>query len=112
MKEWAKSFYKGRPWQRCRWSYIQERIGVDGGMCEECHKQVAYIVHHTEILTPDNIGIPEVSLNHELLKYVCKECHDEYDGHGLKKKNELLCEFDELGQPISKRECDIAPLVY
>ena len=44
-----------------------------------------YIVHHLVTLTPENIGNPAVSLNHSLLAYVCKECHDAYEGHGLNR---------------------------
>ena len=34
-KEWAKSFYNGQKWKRCRNAFINERIGIDGGMCQE-----------------------------------------------------------------------------
>lgn len=111
-KEWAKRFYNGKRWIRCRDAYIQERILIDGGMCEECHKNLGYIVHHEIILSPENINDPDVSLNHDHLKYVCKECHDQYEGHGVGHgKVRPLCIFDEDGQPISLRECDRTPPV-
>lgn len=95
----------------CRDSYIQERINIDGGMCEECGENMGYIVHHDLLLTPENIGKPEVALNHKHMKYVCKECHDRYEGHGVgHKKAEALCIFDEQGQPISLRGIDNPPL--
>ncbi len=110
-KEWAKPFYNSKAWIRCRDSYIAYRIAVDGGVCEECKRQQGYIVHHEVILTPDNVNNPEISLNHKLMKYVCKDCHDMYEGHGVgHKKLKPLCIFDENGQPVSLREIDIPPL--
>ena len=109
-KDFSKSFYNSKKWKRCRDSYIEIRIGVDGGMCEECGKRLGYIVHHEILLTETNINNPNVSLNHEYMKYVCKECHDQYEGHGVgHKKVAALCIFDEEGQPISIREIDRLP---
>lgn len=105
-QEWAKAFYKSKRWQRCKQSYIDGRILIDGGMCEECHKRAGYIVHHKIMLTPDNINDPNVSLNHNELEYVCKDCHDLFDGHGLNKGVKPLCVFDAEGNPISLREID------
>lgn len=103
---WAKAFYDSQRWKRCRNAYIQERIATDGGMCEECNERPGYIVHHRITLTQENISDPEVSLNHEYLEYVCKDCHDAFDGHGLNKSLSPLCCFDKDGQPISLREID------
>ena len=106
-KEWAKSFYNSKRWQKCRDSYIAHRISVDGGVCEECGRQQGYIVHHTVALTPYNINNADISLNHEMMKYVCKDCHDQYEGHGVgHSKVKPLCIFDADGQPISLREVD------
>lgn len=104
-QEWAKAFYKSKKWINCRTSYIKERILADGGLCEECHDKPGYIVHHKIILTPENISDPEIALNHEYMEYVCKDCHDLFEGHGLNKSNPL-CVFDADGQPISIREID------
>lgn len=83
---------------------------IDGGMCEECHKKMGHIVHHTILLTKSNINNPDIALNHKLMKYVCKGCHDEYEGHGNgHAKIRPLCIFDEQGQPISLREIDNPP---
>lgn len=80
---------------------------IDGGLCEECHINPGYIVHHKEILTESNIHDPDVALNHDNLEYVCKECHDEFEGHGLNnKKIKPLFIFDSNGQPISLRDID------
>lgn len=80
---------------------------IDGGLCEECKEEPGYIVHHDVILTQENINDPMTALNHKHMKYVCKKCHDEYEGHGVgHKKVRPLCVFDECGQPISLREID------
>ena len=107
-KEWAKAFYNGKRYRKCRESYISLRISIDGGICEECRQQLGYIVHHTIILTESNINDPEISLNHEYMKYVCKDCHDTYEGHGIGGHGKIkpICVFDETGQPISMREID------
>lgn len=105
-QEWAKAFYKTRKWARCRASYIKERMLADGGICEECRDRPGYIVHHKIILTPENISSPETALNHEHLEYVCRDCHDLFEGHGLNKGGGLLCVFDADGQPVSVREID------
>lgn len=106
-KPFAKAFYNSKAWKLCRDSYIAERIMIDGGLCEECQKNLGYIVHHKMPLTPDNINNPDITLNHKLFRYVCKDCHDLYEGHGVgRDKTKALCIFDESGQPISLRECD------
>lgn len=105
-REWAKPFYRSKKWIKCRDAYIKARIAADGGLCEECHNKPGYIVHHKEILTPDNIADPDISLCHERLEYVCKDCHDLFEGHGLNKSEKPLCFFDQEGQPISLREVD------
>lgn len=106
-KDYAKSFYNSKKWLQCRDSYIAKRIAIDGGICEECRRQQGYIVHHEVVLTQSNISDPDISLNHGKMKYVCKECHDKYEGHGVgHKKVEPLCIFDAEGQPISLREVD------
>lgn len=105
-KEWAKAFYNSKRWTKCRDTYISNRIDVDGGLCEECHEKPGYIVHHRTTLTKTNISDPDISLNENNLEYVCKDCHDLFEGHGLNKGIKPLCRFDEDGQPISIREID------
>ena len=103
-KEFAKKFYKSSKWLKCRTSYIKKRIEIDGGRCEKCKVNPGYIVHHKITLTPDNINNPDISLNHELLEYDCKNCHDKYDGHGFNNIVEPLVYFDDRGHPIPKSE--------
>lgn len=103
-KEFARAFYNGQKWIRCKESYISKRRLIDGGLCEVCHEMPGYIVHHKIPLTPENINDPEIALNHDLLSYECKACHDEHEGHGIRKKGTgLLVDFDESGQPIPKQ---------
>lgn len=99
-QEWAKSFLHSKPWLTCRQGYIQERIRIDGGMCEVCRVKLGYIVHHKILLTPENIRDPDISLNWEHLSYECKKCHDQHEGHGIRRHTSLVCTFDSDGNPI------------
>lgn len=105
MKEFAKSFYNSALWQKCRASYISDRLLRDGGLCEECGDAPGYIVHHITELTPENITDPEITLNHDNLEYVCKECHDRFEGHFLNcgRRPLPVCRFGPDGQPVPKR---------
>ncbi len=109
-KEWAKAFYNSKAWQQCRDSYISERIAIDGGICEVCGSSQGSIVHHKKILTQSNISNPDVTLKHSNLQYVCKDCHDKFEGHGVgSDKIKPLFAFDKDGQPVSLREIDNPP---
>lgn len=103
MKEYAKKFYMSKAWQACRRAYIAKRMGVDGGVCQVCGREQGYIVHHIVPLTEQNINNPNVSLNHNNLRFECKACHDEEEGHYLDGKGvkRLTCTFDENGQPAA-----------
>lgn len=107
-KPFAKKIYNSRSWHRCRDAYIKKRLMVDGGLCEECGRQQGYIVHHKIMISEDNSGDCDVALNERNLKYVCKDCHDAYEGHGAggHGKAKPLCTFDADGNPISLREID------
>ena len=102
-QEWAKPFYNSKAWKSCRKAYIQKRILIDGGMCEVCHKEPIYIVHHKVNLTPANINDPDIALNHCLMEGNCKKCHDLQEGHFIDSKNisKLNCLFDDFGNPVS-----------
>ena len=111
-KDWAEAFYNGKKWRRCRKSYIDERILIDGGLCEQCHDNLGYIVHHKITLTPVNITDPDISLNHENLMYVCKDCHDEFEGHGVGRAGTPgLVLFDEQGMPVGRIE-EVPPKIW
>jgi len=98
MKEFARKFYFSKAWQECRDGYINQRKGIDGGMCEECHSELGYIVHHRKHLTPQNITDPEIALNWSNLEFVCKNCHDILHGHCNQQKNPSRVWFDAMGQ--------------
>lgn len=94
-RDFAKQFYKSKQWQKCRASYILKRQGIDGGMCETCHQEPGKIVHHKIWLSPENINDPNVSLNHENLKYECQTCHNK---EGCQKEENGRYYFGEDGQ--------------
>lgn len=94
MQEFAERFYKSKAWHDCRKSFIAKRLGL----CEVCLAKGIYkpgeIVHHKIVLSPQNINQPEVTLNHENLMLVCRDCHA--DQHKPKKRYKV----DELGRVI------------
>ena len=77
MQDYAKAFYKSKAWQMCRETYLQKRHGL----CECCMKRGLYTpadtVHHIRHITPQNIGDPTVTLSHDNLMAVCRDCHAE-----------------------------------
>lgn len=93
MKDYAASFYKSKAWQACRAGYMAKV----GGLCEDCLAKGIYtaaeIVHHVEELTPENIGNPEVALNWNNLRAVCRECHAV--SHGARARRYKV---DDLGR--------------
>ncbi len=97
-KEFSKNFYNSKAWKRCRAAYINNRVLIDGGMCEKCKKELGYILHHKKELTPANIKDVDITLNHCNLEYVCHDCHNDEHKVGINKR--LLCSFDENGQPV------------
>lgn len=99
MREFARGFYKGKAWQRCRAGYIAFRRGVDGGMCEICHDVPGYIVHHKQHITPHNVNDPDVTLNWSNLQYVCKHCHDVEHGY-CEQSQPSRVQFDADGNPL------------
>jgi len=95
-KDFLKQFYKSKAWQDCREAFIKQRRSIDGGLCQRCHNNLGYIVHHKEYITAINVGDPEITLDFDNLEYVCHACHD--DEH--LGRVTLLCAFDEKGRPI------------
>lgn len=74
-QEFAKKFYASYAWVRCRESY-KKKVG---GLCEDCRDKGFFtageIVHHIVPITPDNIDNPSITLSHDNLRLVCRECH-------------------------------------
>ena len=98
---YAKPFYDSLAWQRCRKSYIANRIKIDGGLCEACHSRIGFIVHHKIMIDESNVNDVNVTLNHDNLQYVCKFCHDRMEGHFIKSNEQKIRYiFNRDGQPI------------
>ena len=98
-REFAQSFYKSKQWKLCRESYIAKVQGL----CEQCLSKgkltPGYIVHHRQMITPDNIGNPEITLNHSNLELLCIECHNsEHYGSPVTREDVM---FDDNGDVIS-----------
>ena len=85
MKDFGRGFYNTAAWQRCRNAYVKSV----GGLCEDCLDQGRYtpgvIVHHIIELTPENINDPELSLNWDNLRLICRECHAAAHGSRVRR---------------------------
>lgn len=90
-REFAKTFYKSKAWQKCREGYIASVFGL----CEKCQRP-GYIVHHKIELTPWNINDPAISLGWDNLQYLCLDCHNRV---GNSNTAEGLM-FDENGELV------------
>lgn len=103
----SDQFYHSQKWRKCRESYIAERMAIDGGMCEVCHEEPGYIVHHKIWIDETNINNPEITLNHENLRYECLRCHnlEERDGEmkGMERENRYVFDSDGNIIPILNR---------
>ena len=106
-KEFAKAFYNSPAWRKCRKAYIDKRILIDGGLCENCHERLGYIVHHIKELTPQNINDENITLSFDNLQYDCKHCHDREEVHAFIKQNKNRIYFDSNGQPIPPKINDM-----
>ena len=71
-----KQFYKTKAWQRARKSFIDERMAVDGGICQVCGVEPGLIVHHKIWLDDINCNDPDISLNADNFLYECQTCHN------------------------------------
>lgn len=95
MKDYARSFYKSKAWQRCRDAYYKHQFG----MCERC-PEPGRIVHHKIYITPTNINDSNITLSFDNLELLCIDCHNkehfERDEQGLRQG---LC-FDSQGRLI------------
>ena len=92
MKDYAKTFYKSKAWQKCRAGYMKSV----GGLCERCLMRglivPGVIVHHKCYLSPDNIDDTSVTLNWDNLECLCQECHNQEHLRGEKKFRYHICE--------------------
>lgn len=71
-----KQFYRSPAWRRARRAYIDERMAIDGGLCEVCGEEPGLIVHHKIWLDDINCNDPEISLNQDNFLYECQTCHN------------------------------------
>jgi len=99
-KDFARHLYASKAWRECRTSYIASVYNL----CETCKKKGVVkpgkILHHLVYLSPENIDDPNVSLNHDLLRYDCQECHTrEHLGDHLEAVREGLM-FDSNGDLV------------
>lgn len=102
----ADAFYHSMSWKKCRAAYIAERIAIDGGMCEVCRENLGYIVHHKIWIDETNIQNPDITLNHNNLRFECLYCHnlEEKDGNIKfpERKNKYV--FDNKGNIVPIKE--------
>lgn len=93
VKEWAKPFYKSKAWRDCREAFFISKHGL----CERCGRP-GKIVHHKEILTPENINNPDITLNWDNLELLCQDCHNK-EHHSTDVTAEGFC-FNEHGELV------------
>jgi ssDNA-binding Zn-finger/Zn-ribbon topoisomerase 1 len=94
-----KQFYKTMAWRRARDAYIQERMAVDGGLCEACHAEPGKIVHHFKVWLDDvNCNDLNISLNPANFMLECQTCHNkEVDP---RKETPGRCKYGQNGEII------------
>ena len=75
-KKFKDKFYKSISWQRTREAYFKKAKGL----CEDCLQRglivPGEIVHHVIYITPQNIDNPEITLNFNNLRLLCRACHE------------------------------------
>ena len=89
MQPYTEHFYKGKAWKDCREAYAKSQRYL----CEDCLSKgiltTGEIVHHIKPITPENINDPNITLNFDNLKLVCRKCHaDEH--HQRKRRYKVL----------------------
>lgn len=82
-------FYKSMAWRRARQAYINERIAIDGGLCEVCGQELGLIVHHTIWLNDRNCNNPDIALNPKHFKYECQGCHNKEKDPSVNKSSRI-----------------------
>ena len=85
-QDFARDFYNSPAWKAARNAYASKRHHL----CEDCLARGDYrkgdIVHHVIALTPENIKDPEIALNEQNFRLVCRRCHKQiHDGEGGKR---------------------------
>ena len=85
------AFYKSKAWNQVKNTiWLKQNL-----LCANCNRPVYVdglsnwipkenrikgIVHHKIHITPENVNDPNITLNFDNLKYVCRKCHAEEHG--------------------------------
>ena len=93
-KNYSKRFYSGKRWQDTREAYAKSV----GYLCERCKERgiitAGEIVHHIDHISPDNIDDASVTLSHDNLQLLCRECHAEMHAdeevHSVKSRYKVM----------------------
>ena len=102
-QDFATAFYHSSKWKK-----LQRQIkGRAYGLCEICGKP-GLIVHHKVVLTPDNINDPVISLNPDLLMYVCFDCHNRIHGDKGEQREAI---FDADGNLVELDTTDYSQYI-
>lgn len=97
MKDYAKSFYKGKAWRQVSGLYMASKNYI----CERCGG-IGTICHHKTYITPENIGNPDITLNQDNLECLCQECHNLE--HMLKKPLALFNDQGDIERVKDSKE--------
>ncbi len=85
MKQYAEKFYKSKAWQDTREAYCKSK----GWLCEDCKARgiitPGVIVHHVKPITEANIDNPDITLNHDNLRLLCRQCHEKQHRKSAKR---------------------------
>lgn len=96
MKDYARSFYKGRAWKDTQAAYMVSQHYV----CERC-SNVARVVHHKTYISPQNIHDPAITLDWANLEALCMDCHNVE--HGTTPACAEGLRFDSNGNLVKKK---------
>lgn len=74
------NFYRSAKWLKFRAVVIAKRANI----CEDCGKIITepkdIQVHHVSELTEKNYMLPEIALNEQNVKVLCRDCHNRKHG--------------------------------
>lgn len=79
-REFARDFYNSQAWINCAKAYKKYRKGLCESRLADGIYKPGVIVHHKIHLTPENIKDPNVALNWENLKLLCRDHHAKEHG--------------------------------
>ena len=94
--EYAKPFYNSSRWLKCKEGFMQSKNYI----CERCGG-LAYICHHKEHISPQNINDSNITLNWDNLQALCLDCHNAVHGKGAACIDGVS--FDDEGNLIYKK---------